>query len=104
MGISKGMLGYFTFGINAVIDAGEKIDLAKAYDLVESSTLIKYLNDNYAQYWEWDILRDKYENEICDLLFQYQQYIEEDSYRKFGIKNNGFVILSSIVTQILIDK
>ncbi|MCB2299898.1 hypothetical protein [Clostridium tagluense] len=104
MEVSKDMLGYFIFGLNAVSDAGEKIDLAKAYDLVESSTLLKYLNDNYDQYWEWDILQDKYEDEICNLLFKYQQYIEEDSYRKFGIKNNGFIILSSIVTQILIDR
>lgn len=102
MKINKGMLGYFTFGLNAIIDDNKLISIDEATSLIESSELISRLKENYSEYWDWDIL-EKYSDDIHQLLSDYLQYIESDSYRKFGIKNNGFLIISSVVTQIIVN-
>lgn len=102
MRINEGMIGYFIFGLNAAIDAGKSISTDKATELIEGKELIEDLKNNYNQYWDWEVL-DKYSNDLYDLLNDYLHYIESDSYRKFGIKNNGFLIISSVLTQSIVN-
>lgn len=102
MRINEGMIGYFVFGLNSAIDAGESISTDKAMELIEGKELIEDLKKNYNQYWEWEVL-DKYSDDLYELLNNYLHYIESDSYRKFGIKNNGFLIISSVLTQSIVN-
>lgn len=102
MKINKGMLGYFIFGLNAIIDNRQDISTERATELIEKKQLISNLKNNYSQYWDWEVL-EKYSNDIHYLLNNYLHYIESDSYRKFGIKNNGFLIISSVLTQSIIN-
>lgn len=103
MKINNGMIGYFVFGINSIVDAGEKISIETATDWVENKIIINQLKDKYSSYWDWDVM-EKYADDVCELMNNYIQYIESDSYRKFGITNNGFIIISSVATQIIINK
>ncbi|SDP35575.1 hypothetical protein [Clostridium gasigenes] len=102
MKINDGMIGYFIFGLNAIIDAGESISIAEASELIENNKLIKTLQEKYNKYWDWDVL-EKYDDNIHVRLTDYIHYIESDSYRKFGIENNGFLIISSVATQIIVN-
>ncbi|MDS0526193.1 hypothetical protein NNC19_10920 [Clostridium sp. SHJSY1] len=103
MNITKGMLAYFIFGLNAVVDSGEVISTSEVNKFVENKTLISWLDSNYKDYWDWTPFVDRYEEAIYNILNNYEIYLDEDSYRKFGIKNNGFLILSSVITQYLIE-
>lgn len=102
MEINKGMLGYFVFGINAIVDDSNSITTDEATTLIENKQLISKLKENYNDYWDWEVL-DKYSEDIHQLLNDYLQYIESESYRKFGIKSNGFLIISSVLTQIIVN-
>lgn len=103
MEINSGMLGYFIFGLNALIDADESISIAVVAEWIENNKLIKNLQSKYYKYWDWDVL-EKYSDDLHELLNKYINYIESDSYSKFGVKNNGFVITSSVATQMLVNK
>lgn len=103
MEIDNGMISYFIFGLNALIDANEKISIVTATELIENNKLIETLQNKYYKYWDWDVL-EKYEDDLHELLNSYINYIESDNYRKYGVKNNGFVIISSVATQIIVNK
>lgn len=98
------MLAYFIYGLNALTDAGNSITIKQAYDLIEKKNLIRYLNENYKlQYWDFTVLV-KYEENLSTELLKYDQILHDDYYRKYGVKNNGFLLLSSLVADILLEK
>lgn len=104
MEIKKRMIGYFVYGLNALVDNGENITFEKAYKLVENKQLISYIYEKYGnEFWEFHCLL-KYEEDLCSKLFNYGHYIDEDHYRKFGIDNNGFIILSSVATLLVLEQ
>ena len=99
--IGRPMLCYFVQGLNTLADNGLAVAQKDMLKLVENKTLIQYLHDSYQQkYWEWQCLL-KYQDDICSKLLDYYNLLDDDSYRKLGLKNNGYLMISSVMMEIL---
>ncbi|KAF6565456.1 hypothetical protein G9G63_09880 [Paenibacillus sp. EKM202P] len=103
MKINKHMIAFFIYGLNTLIDNGENINKTDMLKLIESKDIISYINRTFKlKYWDFTALI-KYEDDLSDRLMEYYPYLSNDSYSKFGVENNGYIILNSIATGLLLD-
>lgn len=89
--------------INSIVDSGATISLEEMEDLIENENVIQFLKENFPT--ESQFITSDYEEqlEICKNLKEYVNLFEKSTARrKYGIENNGYLMLSSALIEVYI--
>lgn len=89
--------------INSIVDSGATISLEEIRDVIENGNIIQFLRENFPG--ESELITSDYEEqlEICKSLKEViNLFGKSDARRKFGIENNGYLMLSSALIEVYI--
>lgn len=91
------------YEINSLVDKGEVIELNEIEKLVENKEILNFLQDKFGIIELYSI-KDEYKEKIENALYEHSNYFESyTSRKKFHITNNGYLMLSSALVELIVQ-
>ena len=95
-------------GINQLVDKGYTENIETILEKMDKEELLKYIISKYKnkviQEFDFTPMMEKHMPEVNKLISQYGSDISSSSDNYYLIRENGFVLLSSVLLHILYDE